>query len=217
MRKLMRKNQIIITALVIMVAVAGYLSLANEEESLLSVGNMLDTTALDGDLGDISDEDIAAAEVGEEDALAVSEAAITDKTQQATKDNAGEAVMVGNTVSGGYFESAKLSREQTRAKNKETLMEIANSTHVSEKQKQAAMNEIVSMTEVAEKETATENLLAAKGFDSVIVTIVNDSVDVIVDAKNLTEQQIAQISDIVKRKTDVSPDKIVISPVGKKE
>ena len=44
-----------------------------------------------------------------------------------------------------------------------------------------------------------------------------DSVDVIVNAENLTESKIAQIEDIVKRKTELSSDKIVISPVGKKE
>ncbi len=217
MKKIMRKNQIIITALVIMVAVAGYLSLANEESNFLSVGSFIDSEVPDSELTDISDEDMAAAEIGQEEALAISEGAITDATEEASKDNAGEAVMVGNTVSGGYFESAKLSREQTRAKNKETLMQLANSKNATDKQKESAMSEIVTMTEIAEKETATENLLAAKGFDSVIVSIVEDSVDVIVDAAELNEQQIAQIADIVKRKTEVSPDKIVISPVGKKE
>ena len=80
-----------------------------------------------------------------------------------------------------------------------------------------AMNEIVKMTEVNEKETATENLLAAKGFSEAVVTILSDSVDVVVNADDLTESQIAQIEDIVKRKTECSADKIVISPVGKKK
>ncbi|MDR1700489.1 MAG: SpoIIIAH-like family protein [Lachnoclostridium sp.] len=217
MKKIMRKNQIIITALVIMVAVAGYLSLANEESNLLSVGNMLESEIPDSELEDISDEDMAAAEIGQEEALAISEGAITDATEESSKDNAGEAVMVGNSVAGSYFESAKLSREQTRAKNKETLMQLANSKNATNKQKESAMNEIVNMTTISEKETATENLLAAKSFENVIVSIVEDSVDVVVDAEELTEQQIAQIADIVMRKTEVSPDKIAISPVGKKE
>jgi len=73
------------------------------------------------------------------------------------------------------------------------------------------------MTEISEKETATENLLAAKGFSEAVVTILSDSVDVVVNADDLTESQIAQIEDIVKRKTECSADKIVISPVGKKK
>ena len=205
MKKLLRKNQIIITALVVMVALAGYLSLTNEDElavGVLNRGSAVSEQAAvgteegtdpeeqasegaseeklaaengsqeevkDDTVADISDEDIAAAE-----------------SKSASKENAGEAVLVNNTVTADYFEAAKLSREQTRAKNNE-------------------------------KETATENLLAAKGFQEVVVTIVDDSVDVIVNAETLTEQQIAQIEDVVKRKTECSSDKIVISPVGKKD
>ena len=93
---------------------------------------------------------------------------------------------------------------------------MVNSNTASEAQKEKAMNEIVAMTAVNEKETATENLLAAKGFQDVVVTIVDDSVDVIVNAESLKEQQIAQIEDVVKRKLECASDKIVISPVGKK-
>lgn len=53
------------------------------------------------------------------------------------------------------------------------------------------------------KETATENLLAAKGFSEAVVTILSDSVDVVVNADDLTESQIAQIEDIVKKKNRV--------------
>ena len=122
---------------------------------------------------------------------------------------------MSNTVGSSFFEEAKLSREQTRAKNKETLTNLVNNTNVSDSQKDKAMNEIMKMTTISEKETATENLLAAKGFEEAVVTISENSVDVIVNAENLTEQQIAQIADVVKRKTECDADKIVISPVGK--
>ena len=219
MKKLLRKNQIIITALVVMVALAGYLSLTGEEELALNLtgdGTMAQSeqestenteeNVDDSEVADISDEDTAG-ETTEQ----------VDSENVASKENAGEAVLVNNTVKGDYFESAKLSREQTRAKNKETLLELVNSKTASDAQKEKAMNEIVAMTAVNEKETATENLLAAKGFDETVVTIVNDSVDVIVNAEELTEQQIAQIEDVVKRKAECTSDKIVISPVGKKQ
>ncbi len=224
MKKLLRKNQIIITALVVMVALAGYLSLTDEEDLAVGVLNQSEQAAdgegkdaaenvaaengtgsavQDDTVADISDEDVAAEEKKSD-------------SEVSSKENAGEAVLVSNTVTGDYFEAAKLSREQTRAKNKETLLELVNSNTASEAQKEKAMNEIVAMTAVNEKETATENLLAAKGFQDVVVTIVDDSVDVIVNAESLKEQQIAQIEDVVKRKLECASDKIVISPVGKK-
>lgn len=235
MKKLLRKNQIIITALVVMVALAGYLSLTNEDE--LAVGVLNNGSAVseqaavgtgeeageqEGASGEASEAANIAAENGSKDVSDEMVADISDEDiaageKAASKDNAGEAVLVSNTVTSDYFEAAKLSREQTRAKNKETLLELVNSKSVSDAQKEKAMNEIVSMTAVSEKETATENLLAAKGFEDVVVTIVDDGVDVIVNAETLTEQQIAQIEDVVKRKTECFSDKIVISPVGKKD
>lgn len=253
MKKLLRKNQIIITALVVMVAMAGYLSMTEKEELQMTASN---DSVTDSEVADISDEDIV---LDEEDSVTGASVSaidgITDLTTQtkevsssatvsdeelansnnsgtsgtevasesdgtsdgdvASRDNAGEAVLVSNMVGSNYFEEAKLSREQTRAKNKETLTELVNNDKISSEQKEKAMNEIMKMTNVSEMETATETLLASKGFNEVVVTILDESVDVVVNAENLTEQQIVQIADIVKRKTGVSADKIVISPVGK--
>lgn len=237
MKKLLRKNQIIITALVVMVALAGYLSLTDDQDLAVGVLNQNtgESTAENATGKAVTEENVAKENTAEENAsaedVAVEDEAVADISDEdvakeetktegedvASKENAGEAVLVNNTVTGDYFEAAKLSREQTRAKNKETLLELVNSDQASEAQKEKAMNEIVAMTAVNEKETATENLLAAKGFEDVVVTIVDDSVDVIVNAESLTEQQIAQIEDVVKRKTECGSDKIVISPVGKKD
>lgn len=232
MKKILKKNQLIITALVVMVAIAGYLSMTERDELTMNTGN---EAATEGDVADISEEDIV---LDEDDSASGAAAAVTldedasasdgkgssaDTTASSadesvsSKENAGEAVLVSNNVTGSYFEEAKLSREQTRAKNKETLTSLVNNENVTDSQKEKAMNEIMKMTEISEKETATENLLSAKGFDEAVVTILADSVDVVVNAEELTEQQIAQIEDIVKRKAECSADKIVISPVGKQK
>lgn len=225
MKKLLRKNQIIITGLVVMVAMAGYLSMTERDELSMTTENEV---VHDEEVADISDEDIVL-DGGDDSASGVSVAAAQaddSQTQEkvtedssgelASRENAGEAVLVSNTVTKNYFEEAKLSREQTRAKNKDTLTQLVNNENATDAQKQKAMNEIMNMTDVSEKETATENLLAAKGFNEAVVTILDDSVDVVVNAQELTEQQIAQIEDVVKRKTECAADKIVISPVGKK-
>lgn len=211
MKKVLKKNQIIITALVVMVAIAGYMSMTDKEQMTMSTDTDK-TTEAGAELTDISDEDIV---LDEDDSVSGSAVTTAKEESVSSKENAGEAVLVSNTVKGNYFEEAKLSREQTRAKNKETLTSLVNNKNATNAQKDKAMNEIMKMTEVNEKETATENLLAAKGFEEAVVTILSDSVDVVVNAEDLTEQQIAQIEDVVKRKTECSADKIVISPVGK--
>ena len=96
-------------------------------------------------------------------------------------------------------------------------MEIINNANISETQKQEAVTSMISMTDIAEKETAAEILLEAKGFDDAIVSIDGDSVDVVVNTAELSEAQRAQIEDIVIRKTGVSADAVVISTVNADE
>ena len=73
---------------------------------------------------------------------------------------------------------------------------------------------MVKMTSIAEKEAAAEILLEAKGFSDVVVSINEGAVDVVVNASVLDDAMRAQIEDIVKRKTDISPENIIISTVN---
>ncbi len=221
MKHILKKNQVIITALAIMIAVAGYLNFT-EEKSDMAVANLENKNTLtyadmEEALMDLSDEDLA--KTGEVlDSVMVSDSGelMTKETvaEGEINQDAGKAVMVSNTINSDFFSSARLTREQTRAKNKELLMEIVNNENISEAQKEEAINNIVNLTNIAEMESATEILLEAKGFSDVVVSIVDGNADVIVNANDLTEQQIAQIQDIVKRKTEFVAENIVISPVG---
>ena len=147
----------------------------------------------------------AADEAGEE--LVQAESGVSDGSIP------GEAVF---TSSSGIssLAGAKLQKEQTRARNKETLLDIINNESISEEQKQDAINGMINLTDMAEKETAAEILLEAKGFSDVVVSISGASVDVVVNASSLTDAQRAQIEDIVTRKTGIAPENIIISPVS---
>ena len=134
------------------------------------------------------------------------------EAEEQMEDVPGEAVFTSGNVS--EMSGAKLQKEQTRAQNKETLLEIINNANISDTQKQEAVNSMITMTDIAEKETAAEILLEAKGFSDAVVSIDGDSVDVVVNTEELTEAQRAQIEDIVIRKTGVSADSIIISTVN---
>ena len=112
---------------------------------------------------------------------------------------------------------AKMTREQIRAKNKETLQQIIDNKELSDKQKKDAVSQMVKMTELSEKEAAAETLLASKGFNDAVVSIADESADVVVNAKELTEANRAQITDIVTRKTGVSAENVVINPINEGE
>lgn len=229
---MIKKNQVMITALAIMIAVAGYLNFAGTkvtDEEIITVNGEIATDDL-GNLAlseddidysallDLSDEDI---EQSTDDIQSLDSDAEVTSTEMLAETSGeeevpGEAVFTSSTgVS--TLSGAKLQKEQTRAQNKEMLLEIINNANISETQKQEAVNSMISMTDIAEKETAAEILLEAKGFADAIVSIDGESVDVVVCTSELTEAQRAQIEDIVIRKTGVSAEAIVISTVNADE
>lgn len=224
MKKIIGKNQVIISALAIMIAVAGYLSITQDNE-LKETTNMENAEEVAETIYDISDSDIYdesgvdLSDTGELITPASEEPAPTvnpgDTAEaQQTDKNIGEAVLVSSIIGAEYFDSARLQREQTRSKNKEILMELINSTVATEAQKEQAVEEVINLTADSEKENSAETMLMAKGYGECIVNIVDGKVDVIVGADSLTEKDIAQIEDIVKRKTDANASDIVITPVG---
>ena len=236
MKDMVKKNQVMITALAIMIAIAGYLHFAGEVpedgslEASADVANQTqiqdqisieDLTAdydLDS-LNDISEEDLAEAamldgldstvdvvleDYSEEEMVAV---------QPEDNEIPGDTVYTASTGIATISE-AKLLKEQTRAKNKETLLEIIENTDIADAQKQEAIQNMISMTNIAEMETGAEILLEAKGFEDCIVSVSDTGVDVVVNAASLSDVELAQIVDIVNRKTGVNESEIVISTVN---
>ena len=124
----------------------------------------------------------------------------------------GEAVLTNGVVA-----EAKVTREQVRAKNKETLQAIIDNKNISDEQKKDAVAQMVHVTELAEKEAAVETLLASKGFTDTVVSLTDDAADIVVGNAELTDANLAQIEDIVVRKTEIPAANIVITPIHAEE
>lgn len=236
MKNMVKKNQVMITALALMIAVAGYLNFAGnritQEEIVTTGSDTVETAKVTGDDSQYEDiqsmdselvleednyleqsmDDILAEDITVDEENADLEAG-SDSVEEITGDVPGEAVFT--SVAGmDSLSGAKLLKEQTRAKSRETFLEIINNTNIAEEQKQEAIDGMIELTDVAEKETAAEILLEAKGFEDVVVSITDDMVDVVVNTAELTEAQRAQIEDIVVRKTGMNQEAIVISTLA---
>ena len=210
MKKIFKKNQLIITGLALMIAAAGYLSYSNNG---LGMGTKEASTKEAKEEFEISDEDSLEGEIfTDEDAVADAEGMTSEEAETA---NPGEAVLTSTGAGNVNFAAeAKLSREQVRSKNKESLMEIINNKELEEASKQAAIEQMVKMTDISEKEEAAEMLLEAKGFTNVVVSITDNSADVVLDmGADASDAKRAQVEDIVKRKTGVSAENIIITPI----
>ena len=117
----------------------------------------------------------------------------------------------------GFAAQAKISREQVRSQNKADLQDIINNEEIDDEEKQEAIHTMVSMTDLSEKEAAAELLLEAKGFKDVVVNLTGETADVVIPQTELSDAQRAQIEDIVKRKTGIAAENIVITPLKESE
>ncbi len=233
MKKILKNNQVIITALAIMIAIAGYLNYVqkigdeNDYQSVISD----DINNMDKNIFDISEEDILAENqaadklqsgedvkvlqgseenVQNQDGLIDIES-MDSEIEDADSNVPGEAVFTGGTTVSSIV-AVKLKREQSKSLQKSSLMEIINNAGISEVQKQDAISKLLEVNDISQKEAEAELLLEAKGFTDVVVSITDGSVDVVVNEAFLSDADRAQIEDIVKRKTEISADKIIIMP-----
>lgn len=217
MKRLFRKNQIIITSLAIMIVIAGYLNFTADQTKPVKQEAAAETAEKIREENIQAEEAAAGAEADitsfpDEDLASVSaEAESTADTETPEGENVGEAVLTSSASAGAFSASAKLNREQVRSKNEASLLEIINNTDISEDMKADAIVSMNRMTDRAEKELDAELLLEAKGFKDSVVSINDDSVDVIVGAAEITDEQKAQIEDIVTRKTERNVSDIVIT------
>lgn len=217
MKKIAKKNQIVIATLAVMIAAAGYMNYSGKLFPNNTKTQETNSELANKELLDISDEDASVSsgdmksQEGDSGSGADSNAGSTD--DGSVDGTPGEAVLTNGSVS-SVVSQAKVSREQVRSKNKETLQNIIDNKNLSAEEKEKAVNQMVQMTETAEKESAAESLLAAKGFHNSVVSITDDQADVIVGASELSDANRAQIEDIVTRKTGVAAQNIVINPVN---
>lgn len=211
-----KKNQVIITALVVMIAAAGYLNYIDSERNEASevmLNDESDIGYIDGEIAQmegLDDEVTIASDIPEGEKNTEE-----NKSADSQESEAGEAVFVNTSNDSSYFVQAKLDREQSRAKQKEILTQMINNTSVEQSKKAECADEMLKIQQRIEKETAAEAMIEAKGFSEVYVRIDDETVDVVVNKESLSQQEIAQIEDIVKRKTGYSADKIRISPAKK--
>lgn len=240
----LKRNQIIITVLVFMIAVAAYLntqqpiSSVNEqlaqadtvitepeevdffegynEQLLLDNQNAVDDQNAVADETQVNLEEEATETL--DDQIAMADATVTDTVSATITKKAEETldsnVPVSTSLEVDYFAEEKLLRDQSRAQQIDQLTEYVSNESIDQDIKAEAAANLIEIQERIEKETSAEALLKAKGFEEVYVRIDDDTVDVVVNKAELTDTDIAQIEEIVNRKTGYSVGKINITPLN---
>lgn len=205
LKKNVKKNQMVIGALAVLLAVAGYINFGGNKLDLGGRGADKYATGSEAAFAE-NDFDVASGEVAIDDVESEEHIQLNSD-----EESIGEAVLTSADTTSASMVNIKLSREQTRSKSKEYYLEIMNSDGMDEAAVQSATDAYIKMTEDMELETEAETMLLAKGFSDVMVTINDSSVDVVVGKESLTEEEKAQIEDVVVRKTGCTIDMVTIS------
>ncbi len=214
-----KKNQVVLGALVSMVALAGYLNYIDsntiESIAISDDGRIIEDIVLESEGNDWL------APVFSETDEEIMISSTYDEALNENDNEGSEAIFVSAAAdlskNDSYFVDAKLEREQARAKEKDFLLELTENETLDSSKRNEAADEILKIQQRIEKETAAEALIESKGFKNAYVRIDNETVDVVVDKAELTDSEIAQIEDIVKRKTGYDASQIRISTFKTKE
>ncbi len=185
----LKKKQMLIVTLVLMLAIAGYLNYRYDGDGAK------DVLSISGD---------GEPEVGDT-------AMVNAENRDNSKDTADKNTenTEKNKSADDYFAPYRMEREKTRAKVKEELEKTVNSTSSSDEAKKNAEQQLSDIAKAISDESAAESTLKTKGFEDVVVFINGDSINVTVRSDGLSTADTAKIIDAVYGITKNNNIKIV--------
>lgn len=207
--KILRKNQIIILVIALMLVSAGYLN-------YISINNNSEQTS--------SKEDLETEYAGIGDAKLVSSNAVVEENsieQNVIDKNLNENTNTINEIvetkannvesEDEYFSSSRLNREKMYSQMLESYQKILENESISSEQKTIAQTEIKNINDMKNKIMICENLIKTKGIEDLVIFVNDKSISVIIKGETLEKEQIAQIQNIITREMQTEINNIHIS------
>lgn len=202
-----KKNQIVVYAIVLMLVVAGYLNYI-ENDKVIEISADTQRDANIGDATLVSNNETNE-EVKENDEEEKNEGEkVEDESKIENISDANSTITINTDDE--YFANSKLEREKMYSQMLETYQKILENASISEEQKSIASTEITKISNTKNAIMICENLIAIKGFEETVIFVNGDSVNIVVKAKELTTEEIAQIQNIVTREIKVNIENIHI-------
>lgn len=201
--KVIKKNQVIIFAIALMLVAAGYLSYdARNKESLVSA-NIVEENKIAG-IGDaklVSSNNVVMENM---QANVLSGENITNQMTQETEQ-------VSSNAEDNYFSTSRLGRDTMYSQMIESYQKILENESISQEQKTIATQEINNINTTKNAIMIAENLIKTKGFQDVVIFVNGQSISVILQGDELKQEEIAQVQNIVAREMKAEIENIHIS------
>ena len=224
LKGLLKKNQVIVYVIALMLVTAGYLNYTTNTAEQVSAQTAMEMEANDdmqiADIGDatlVNSEPVNANEIdtnSTENTTNTNENTTqdTNMTQDAnTVENNTVAQTTATVTTDEYFTKSKLERDAMYSQMIESYENVLNSSNSLETQKQSATEEIKKINDTKNSIMICENLISTKGFTNNIIFVNGDSVSVIIGIEELQQEQVAQIQNIISRELHAEIENIHIS------
>lgn len=226
MKTILKKNQIIISVIAVMLIAAGYMNYTANTKDALQTAALADTekyaqlgdaTLVSANIVDESKDKIQDNNLQEVDGIS-EDLTNNNKENNVNIQNSKDSENTINTSSNNYttsdnkyFAESRLEREKMYSQMIESYQKILSNNQMSETQKEISQNEIKKINDTKNAIMIIENLIKNKGFEDIIIFVNGDSISVVIKASSLSQEQIAQIQNIVSRELKSDIDNIHIS------
>lgn len=208
--KILKKNQVIIFVIALMLVTAGYLNYTSNNKDEIASTGIVDNEEIAG-IGDaklVSNNDVI--EAKEEINNTINSVVENDSMNNTINNNT--AISTSSTATkDNYFVTSRLGRDTMYSQMIESYQKILENANVPQEQKAIATQEISKINETKNAIMISENLIKTKGFEDVIMFVNDKSISIIVKGENLEQDKIAQIQNIVARELKAEIENIHIS------
>jgi len=204
MLKIIKKNQLTILVISLMLVTAGYLNYNENIQTSTEIADIGDATLVSSNLSNSTINQISQT-IQKETEDSSNEVASSISTNE-------ESIQTNSEIfdTKEYFNSSRLERDTMYSQMLESYQKILDSTTTSEKQKSSAQEEIDKINKTKNAIMISENLIKTKGFEDVIIFSNDDSISVVINKGKLAKEDIAQIQSIIAREMNADIDDIHI-------
>ena len=211
--KILKRNQIVVAVIALMLVTAGYLNFANQnkESNLIPTSSAADSELMAG----IGDAQLVSANETKENNQTQNETventenvATTNKTKEDTASNINQNT---SAQEDSYFAQSRLDRDKMYSQMLDNYQKILETNNLSSEEKKTAQEEIKRINNEKNAIMIAENLIKTKGFQDIVIFVNNGNVTGVVQKDKLDEKDIAQIQNIITRELNAKTNKINIS------
>ena len=227
MKGVLKKNQVIIYVIALMLVTAGYLNYTTSTAEQVSAQTAMEMESNDdmqiADIGDatlVSSNDVVTNTTDSNTTSNTTNTTTENTTNSEENTNASTNSSTDNNTttqtnatvtSDEYFTKSKLERDTMYSQMIESYQNLLDNQNVSEEQKTVATQEITEINNIQNSIMICENLIKTKGIDDVVIFVNDKSINVIVKAETLEQDTIAQIQNIIAREMNAEIENIHIS------